>query len=305
MHSSVATVLVDRYNGAPPARAPRDVTDIVDDLTDIVWARWPEASPFEILADMARNFEATKGMAPKVLASGARTILAGYNAARAGQPVHVVPSDNPDALGEALEILAGADVVAIDLETTGLDCRADQIVTMQVAKGLTAHDAETFIIAWPPAEPAWVAQFLAMVHPLDDAGEEQQAKQRTQVFHNAEFDLAFLTAKLPAFKAAGIFDTMWAEAVLRSQDTSKGCGLKAVAEHYLGRTMDKGDVRLSFKAGQALTAEQLQYAAADAYTTLDLWPILRRRLEASGKLLVAADRFARAVDAAGKKAAAA
>ncbi len=57
--------------------------------------------------------------------------------------------------------------------------------------------------------------------------------------------------------------------------------------------------------GVQLALEQVQYAAADAFTTLDLWPILRRRLDAAGKALVAEQKFAAALDNAAKKAQAA
>ena len=103
------------------------------------------------------------------------------------------------------------------------------------------------------------------------------------VFHNAAFDISVLLKAYPAH------EELWRQALkdqrildtrvmycLRLPDGRPGRSLAAACERVLGRTLEKGDVRTSFRPGVPLTDEQRSYAIADAVNTYDLANALKK-----------------------------
>jgi hypothetical protein len=106
---------------------------------------------------------------------------------------HVEPVDvrrmlvtTQDQLAEVIADLNDVNLVALDLETTGLDPRTDSIRLLSLA----TKDA-TYIVDCQSVDPAKLLPILA---------------ERTIVAHNALFDLGFLAAL--GFEPGEVADTM-------------------------------------------------------------------------------------------------
>lgn len=99
--------------------------------------------------------------------------------------------------------------------------------------------------------------------------------------HNARFDEGMLIGT--GFRPAGFVDTLrLARAALRLPSYS----LAGVVAHLFGIEMDKSYQKSNWKR-RPLTRAQLEYAALDAYLTLQVYDELRRILVEQGKLDVA------------------
>lgn len=100
----------------------------------------------------------------------------------------------------------------------------------------------------------------------------------TFVFHNVEFDLAVLVRAYPELKprlkelvnAGRIWDTRVMYRMRDPDPISKVFSLKHLVEQELGLSVDKGDVRVSFRRGMELTRDQRTYAIRDAVLTRQL-----------------------------------
>jgi hypothetical protein len=135
-------------------------------------------------------------------------------------PEYIVTSAQLDAV---LPALCAALLLAVDIETTGLDPLKDRIRLIQFAlpDRVVVVDAGTCPV--PQLSPVFAAS-----HPL--------------AFHNAKFDLKFLHAAGLPWPEAPVFDTMLAAQLLgagTAEGQLKQCGLAAVARRYLGLELDK------------------------------------------------------------------
>ena len=197
-------------------------------------------------------------------------------------------------LAAALPDLLAADVLGLDVETTGLDPRRDALHLVQLA----TRDRVYLI------DPATVD--LAALTPL------LRPRTSTIVGHNLGFDLGFLhAAGLPIPSGERLFDTMLASQVhdggahphgAKTADPSGAPGrggkparlgyhsLAAVAHRWLGQVLDK-TLQTSDWSGP-LSDEQLAYAAQDAAMLLPLRDALDAALAADGSPTVAALEFA-------------
>ncbi len=103
----------------------------------------------------------------------------------------------------------------------------------------------------------------------------------TLVFHNAPFDLGVLAKAFPdrvealrrLVLEARVLDT---EVLFKLRHPSHTrTSLAALAGRLLGRDLDKGVVRTSFRPGVPLSVEQREYALADAKATFDCFTRLQ------------------------------
>ncbi len=163
-------------------------------------------------------------------------------------------------LAAALPDLLTAPIVALDTETTGLDPLADRVRLIQMATPAGAVMVDCFSV-----DPTPLQQVLDSAPVI--------------IGHNLKFDLAFLAGLgLTIADGGRLFDTMLAAQLLEA-GTDNGqlsrCGLAAVAERYLGVTLDKSYQKSDWSG--TLTADQLTYAAEDVTV---LFPLADRLREA-------------------------
>lgn len=184
----------------------------------------------------------------------------GHGAAAQGSRAGLVAPDDVPALVEEVE---AAEVVGLDLETTGLDPRRHRIRLLSVA---TAHGA-------------WVLDLFV----TDPAPVLAALKQKTLVIHNAAFDLGFLHEF--GYEHGGeIIDTMLLSQLLHAgaevAPLSKGQtshALDAVCQRELGVELDKTQQTAAW--GGDLTPEMADYAARDAEVLIPLHQRLMEEIE--------------------------
>lgn len=165
-----------------------------------------------------------------------------------------------DAAGvEALvSALSGAGTLALDLETTGLDPRADRVRLLSLAcDGGPAYLVDCFEVDPSPLWPVLADKLL--------------------VIHNAAFDLAFL-ANLGLTPALPVRDTMLMAQLLVAGTYDK-VGLADCCQRWLGRDLDKGEQRSDWSG--PLSEAQLAYAARDVLVLLPLHERLSAKAEAA------------------------
>lgn len=163
-----------------------------------------------------------------------------------------------DIVANALE---EAGLVGLDLETTGLNPRADRIrllsLDVDTNYGRFTYLLDCFSLGASPLFP------LLADKPL--------------VIHNGAFDLAFLARM--GFTPGTVHDTMLL-AQLLTAGTGESCKLAACTERYLARPLDKAEQTSDWSGD--LSEEQLAYAATDASVLVPLYRVLIEKIEAAG-----------------------
>jgi DNA polymerase-1 len=177
---------------------------------------------------------------------------------------------DPDRLADVTVFLEGANEVAIDLETTGLDPRKDSVRLLSLA----TRDA-TYIVDCQSVDPAGLFPILAEV---------------TVVAHNALFDLGFLSSL--GFEPGKVADTMILSQLLHAgskvEPLKRGQtshSLDSVVKRELGLELDKS--HQSSDWGGTLTPEMIEYAAKDVEVLLPLYEVLKAKIEVAGLTYVA------------------
>jgi DNA polymerase-1 len=160
-------------------------------------------------------------------------------------------------------VSAAGVVVAVDVETTGLDPRADRLRLLSIATtsdsgGCSCHLVDCFAVDPSPLWPSMAGKDL--------------------VFHNAAFDLAFLAGA--GFTPGGkVHDTMLLAQLLVA-GTKESVSLAACCKRSLGLALDKEQQKSDW-AG-ALTEAQLAYAARDARVLPPLLRALAAKVKEAG-----------------------
>lgn len=155
-----------------------------------------------------------------------------------------------------------ADVLAIDIETDGLDYRDNSIICIAVSDGT---EGVVYDLRWNPRRPYEEPPLFhrdTVAHWLN-----HHIFDRKVVLHNAQFDLAFLREQYGCDFPACVWDTMLAEQVLVAgiEDDNGmqiSSSLKAVALRRLNIDLDKTE-QLSFRREGVLTDSQVAYALHD------------------------------------------
>lgn len=162
--------------------------------------------------------------------------------------------DNPD------------EVLAVDLETTGLDCFQDAIVCMS----LTFKKRTGYNIVFPKQK----AKAVAFIQPLLPF---LKAEHITKVFHNAKFDLKFL--KQYGIPVLGrIEDTMILDHFL--DPNRKKHGLKEISELHLGYKQISFKQLLGDKLITEIPVEELtRYVCEDTDLTFQLYHFITNKLK--------------------------
>ncbi|RMG27372.1 MAG: ribonuclease D [Gammaproteobacteria bacterium] len=184
--------------------------------------------------------------------------------------------DTPGALRGLCERLAGAPWLALDTEFIRERTYRPRLCLVQVAT---------------PETLACIDPLAVELEPLLEVLFEPQ---RTLVMHAARQDLEIfyqLRGRLPA----RVFDTQLAAPLLGLPEQ---IGYAGLVKALLGVELGKGHARTDWCA-RPLTAGQLAYAADDVRYLARLYPELRRRLEACGRLDWLEEEFAALRDPAG------
>jgi ribonuclease D len=156
-------------------------------------------------------------------------------------------------VAQALE----AGTIAWDIETTGLDWRGDRIGTCQ----LLVPGVGSAIVQLGDRLPTRMADLLA-----------QEAVMK--VFHHAPFDLRFMAYQWEV-RPANVACTKVAAKIIWPDLDGDEYSLKPLVHRLLDVDLDKSQQRSDWKR-TVLTAEQVQYAAADVQHLLPLMEELRR-----------------------------
>jgi len=188
----------------------------------------------------------------------------------AGDAESCPPSDvmyitDSQQLPVALALLAEETVIALDLETAGLDPHQDQIRLIQLAGSAVTIIIDAFHV------PGWAEE----VEPL------LKREDLEVVIQNAVFDLQFLMAA--GVEVGNVFDTMLGARVLDGGEnlrTRDQFSLAPLARRHLDLELDKATQKSDWTA-ERLSEEQLAYAAMDAEVLLPLREEVLKELEAN------------------------
>jgi DNA polymerase-1 len=157
--------------------------------------------------------------------------------------------------------LAGRPLLALDLETTGLDPHSDQVVLVSVG-----DDSEQLLVDCRKVS----------LEPLVPLLQGPVVK----VTHNGAFDLAMLRSL--GVYTENVLDTMLIEQVLQNGRATGSRSLAALSERYLGVTLDKTE-RLGFaRTFGDFSPAQLEYARRDILATYQVLLEQVFRLSAAG-----------------------
>jgi ribonuclease D len=151
------------------------------------------------------------------------------------------------------------DAVAIDTETLGLKPHRDRLCVVQISPG----DGTADVIQIAPGQ----TQAPNLVALLRDA-------KVTKLFHYGRFDLAVLYHAFGAM-AEPVFCTKIASRLTRTYTDRHG--LKDICAELIGVTLSKAQ-QSSDWAAEALSQEQLEYAASDVLYLHRLRDVLAGRL---------------------------
>jgi ribonuclease D len=171
-------------------------------------------------------------------------------------------------LEELFRRLSGEELIAVDTEAASFHRYRDRVYLLQVSSR-----SETAVV-----DPLAIKSLAPLAGMLADPGVEI-------VFHDADYDLRLLYREY-GYQATRLFDTRIAAQLLNEP----GVGLAALLEKYLGVRLDKRFQRADWSA-RPLTAEMLEYAAADTRHLPELRDLLREQLRARGRLDWAEEEF--------------
>jgi DNA polymerase-1 len=168
-------------------------------------------------------------------------------------------------LSEALCMIEDAGLVALDLETTGLDPRRNEVRLIQVSDGTS-----TFIVDCQRVDATPLVQAL---------------RSKTILAHGADFEYQFLYHRY-GVELEDVRDTLLMTRVLACGDMSVSASLGALAERMLDTALDK-EMQGADWSGE-LTSRHYDYAAKDVQVLFPLFAGLAGELARAGLEGVAA-----------------
>lgn len=175
--------------------------------------------------------------------------------------------DRVSRLGDICAQLFKHDVIALDVETTGLDPYLSELRLVQLSDGQS-----TYVLDLLPFNKAGTTRTATELQPLRDL----LAGPNTKVAHNMKFDFMFIKHHL-GVEVESPFCTMLASQVLSCGKQDRQHSLAAVAEYFLGITVDKTQ-QASDWSQEHLDLAQLEYAAKDATILISLYEEQLKRL---------------------------
>ncbi|MFF7095243.1 ribonuclease D [Streptomyces rubradiris] len=160
--------------------------------------------------------------------------------------------------------IVDAGRIAWDIETNGLDPQRSQIGTCQIfVPGVGVY----IVTNVADGVPSVLARLLSDERVL-------------KVFHHAPFDLSFM-ASAWGVEPRNVACTKIAAKLVNPSAPAEKFSLKYLMAHHFGFRMDK-TVRFSDWLSESLSESQLEYAAGDVVRLLDLYDLLRGKIDRIG-----------------------
>ncbi|MBK9153389.1 MAG: hypothetical protein IPM25_04110 [Chloracidobacterium sp.] len=158
--------------------------------------------------------------------------------------MEVTITRTPDELAAAFERLCCAEALGCDTETSGLNPRSGRLYSVQFSDG-------EFNVLVPLSEGIKMG-------PLSELLADERI---TKIFHNARFDLEFLSAAGHVVK--NVFDTMIAEKVL-TRGARQSASLADTLYRYFAVDLDKSQrAKFTRKWDGVWTDDLVDYALSD------------------------------------------
>jgi DNA polymerase-1 len=178
---------------------------------------------------------------------------------RPSAPPYLLVKDQ-SGLQTVIQALEETALVGLDLETTGLDPRADHVRLLSLALNTTDGGTFNYLVDCFAVDPAALFPALA---------------EKELIIHNGAFDLAFMARR--GFTPAGkVHDTMLLARLLTA-GTNERNDLAACCSRWLNRSLNK-EQQTSDWTG-ALSANQLAYAVADVEVLAPLLKVLTTKIK--------------------------
>ncbi len=145
---------------------------------------------------------------------------------------------------QASERLSAANVLGCDTETSGLSAKHGRLFSVQFSDG-------SYNVLVPVSEGVELGDLAGI---LENANV-------TKIFHNAKFDLEFLSAN--GYSVVNVFDTMIAEKVL-TRGANQSASLAETLYRYFAVDLDKSQrAKFHSKWDGIWTDELVDYALSD------------------------------------------
>lgn len=171
-----------------------------------------------------------------------------------------------------LEDMVLPDVIAVDTETTGLNCLVDSVFCLQIGTGINNY----LIDIRESKEPLFPEELI------DFKDTFKYLKNKTLIFHNAAFDLGFFYEK--EFYPSDIRDTMLASTILHNGDrTIFNHSLKSVFKRELNIELEK-DEQKNIHITKLTTTRNIEYCFNDVDKLIQLHNVLIEKLAVYGSL---------------------
>lgn len=181
--------------------------------------------------------------------------------------MNIVVARTEKDIARSIELVRGSAVLGCDTETSGLHPSKGRLLSIQFSDG----ESSVLVPISEGTEPGAFADVLA-----DPAVKK--------VFHNARFDLAFLTDT--GLEVRNVFDSMIAEKVL-TKGANQSVALSETLYRYFGIDLDKSKRnRFGRNWNGAWTDELVAYALDDV---VFLPRLMREQEDWLGKLGLEAD----------------
>lgn len=181
------------------------------------------------------------------------------------------------SLEEAWEKLKNIKKLAVDTETTGLNCRMDKVFAVQVGTGQDnfLFDLQDYSTTIRFKEFEGITITLAEVIPF--------LKDKHLVFHNAMFDMGFLMNAGFFPQRKHLWDTMVASQVLNNGIEFVRHSFKDVMDRWLNVKIDKTEQKNIHRI-KLSTKEAIQYCFDDVDRLLELMKVGADHLRNSGAM---------------------
>ena len=164
---------------------------------------------------------------------------------------------------QAFDRLSPADVLGCDTETSGLSAKHGRLFSVQFSDG-------KFNVLVPISEGVELGNLTGIL----------ESAAVTKIFHNARFDLEFLSAN--GYSVENVFDTMIAEKVL-TRGANQSASLAETLYRYFAVDLDKSQRAKFHKTWDGIwTDELVQYALSDVVHLPKLMAEQNRWLEDLG-----------------------
>lgn len=173
------------------------------------------------------------------------------------------------------ELSAATTPLALDTETTGLNCYADRIRLIQIAT--IDYCLIVDCDQWRPEKGGRIDWNLPGAAELKKLLTSPAASQRRWILQNGAFDLGFFHHEGIVLNGY-LFDTMIGSKIVNNGTGAKN-DLATICYRYLKIELPK-ELQKSDFSGE-LTKEQLEYAARDAIVLTKLYKPIARKLKNS------------------------